>query len=484
MLSIIIPTMQKNNVILNLLLDELVCCDCIDEIVLIDNSCNGYNYNSEKIKLIIPENNLYVNSSWNLGVKVSKNEYIGILNDDIIFPKNFFEQVFEFLKNNQNIGIIGLDTIVKTPESKFNSYPENSNVYFSQTDIRENCFGSAMFMKKENYFNIPENLRIWFGDDYLFEKNIEKGFRNYKIINADIKHIHSNTCKSEEFSEIIKKDIENYYKDNSYLENNYTLLYQKYDLIVPVGAACSCTDTLRKKDLQVFSYPFDWLYGSDFLNRIKILVSDFENWLNIEDLKFAGTREYPLPCDIYLNTRTNIVFNHDFPLNNPLSLSFPKVKEKYSRRINRLLYQISNSKNVLFVYLERPDIRKDILTEELKESYELLKNRFPNVDINILYLFNAREVDYENRKIINVSNHIIRADFDYDLYNDEHPYIVNNNPILNIFNHITISNKFLNFKQKCKKLIKFIPNIIVKCEKNENFTRVILFNLIRFKIWK
>ena len=260
----------------------------------------------------------------------------------------------------------------------------------------------------------------------------------------------------------------------------HDILNCKYDLIVSIGAACSCTETLRAKNLQIYSYPFDWLAGSNFINRVKIINNNFENWFNIEDLKFKGTRKYPMPCDIYLNTRTNILFNHDFPIFSPLEILYGEVKEKYDRRINRFLYQISNSKNVLFVYLERPDLKEDTSTEEIKEGYELLKNRFPSVDINILYLSNAREVDYKNRKIINISDNIVRIDFDYDGYDKKYPNVVNFEPLLKVFEDIEISDKFLNLSQRLLKRIKFI----IKIKNNEHFTRVILFNLIRFKIWK
>ena len=41
-----------------------------------------------------------------------------------------------------------------------------------------------------------------------------------------------------------------------------------YDFIFGLGNACSCTQTLREADLQVLSFPFDWviLSGADDLN--------------------------------------------------------------------------------------------------------------------------------------------------------------------------------------------------------------------------
>ena len=55
---------------------------------------------------------------------------------------------------------------------------------------------------------------------------------------------------------------------------------KKYDLIFSMGAACSCSSALRSAELQVASYPFDWLFGSDFCNRANIVVNDFERFLD------------------------------------------------------------------------------------------------------------------------------------------------------------------------------------------------------------
>lgn len=265
-------------------------------------------------------------------------------------------------------------------------------------------------------------------------------------------------------------------------KNGCEIVNRQYDLIVPIGAACSCTSTLRIKNLQYFSYPFDWLFGAGFLNRVRILTNNFENWLNIEDLEIVGTRQYPRHSNIYLNKKTDITYNHDFMTDTPLDIEFPLVKEKYDRRINRVINQIENSDNVLFVYIERPDIRKDLSDEELKEGYELLKNRFPNVDINILYTFSIPDVNYKERKILNISEHIIRIDLDYDEHNKEYPFNVDIKKVIKVFKNISISDKFLNSKQKLYRKIDKLPNFIIKLERYEDYIRVILFNLISFRI--
>ena len=47
-----------------------MCKDCdVDEIIVIDNSLQGIELDSKKLRVIIPNENIFVNPSWNLGVK-------------------------------------------------------------------------------------------------------------------------------------------------------------------------------------------------------------------------------------------------------------------------------------------------------------------------------------------------------------------------------------------------------------------------------
>ena len=75
--SVIIPTIWKGET-LNDLLINLYNCELIGEVILINND----NKNSKPIPLhdkliyVEPQKNLFVNPSWNLGVRMSKSNNI------------------------------------------------------------------------------------------------------------------------------------------------------------------------------------------------------------------------------------------------------------------------------------------------------------------------------------------------------------------------------------------------------------------------
>ena len=63
---------------------------------------------------------------------------------------------------------------------------------------------------------------------------------------------------------------------------------KQYDLIFGIGEACLCSQALRNDNLQVFSYPFDWVYGTLLHNRVEILTNRFKDFFNKEDLVKIG----------------------------------------------------------------------------------------------------------------------------------------------------------------------------------------------------
>lgn len=151
MFSIIIPTLLKDTEVLNKLLSQLNDDNTVGEIIIIDNSSSSFKTEYSKVKVHVPKENLFVKPAWNLGIKLSSPEYkyFGILNDDIIFQKNLFEQVHAFLESaSDDVVLLGIDCIANTPKAQCDSYPENTTVNMVETPKLEGFFGSAFFGNK------------------------------------------------------------------------------------------------------------------------------------------------------------------------------------------------------------------------------------------------------------------------------------------------------------------------------------------------
>lgn len=160
--SIVIPTLWRSNRI-HKLLDDLIKCDDVDEIIIIDNNKGYYNHYDkilDKVNLIQMDDNIYVNPAWNLGVSLSKNYSIALINDDI----NFNTNIFNFLNSYRldRFGIIGMDSV---------NYKINVEAPKILKEDRRNVqrFGWGCFIAfdKKYWVDIPDNIKLWYGDDFI-----------------------------------------------------------------------------------------------------------------------------------------------------------------------------------------------------------------------------------------------------------------------------------------------------------------------------
>jgi hypothetical protein len=204
MFTVIIPTMWRSITFEEQLI-ALCNCEHIDEIILIDNDReNSKNFsilNNHKIFQLKPPKNLIVNKSWNIGVALSKNNNICLLNDDILFDMN----IFEFMLNHTDKDLCGL-------------LMDNENEKFEliESESRTHGFGCMMFVKKNSYENIPDTLLMLHGDDYLFYLNKKNGNKNYSILGCKNNKVWATTSGSELYFD--SKTLEILYKEKETFE--------------------------------------------------------------------------------------------------------------------------------------------------------------------------------------------------------------------------------------------------------------------------
>lgn len=201
-LSITIPTLQKRPEFLYQLVNSLVKDDSVGEVIVIDNSTKGLDFNNEKVRVIIPQENLFVNRSWNLGVQESKYDYIGIFNDDICIPEGFCSKIIE--KISDEIGVIGTNGYSMINKSYEPETITDNSFELEEVPYTTFNYGVMLFMHKNNYYQIPEELKIFYGDDYLFVMNQKHKRKNYVIEN--LKMYHYGSLSSKAFSDLIKKE--------------------------------------------------------------------------------------------------------------------------------------------------------------------------------------------------------------------------------------------------------------------------------------
>lgn len=180
---------------------------------------------------------------------------------------------------------------------------------------------------------------------------------------------------------------------------------KKYDYILPIGESCITSYNLRKRNLQVEAYPFDWLMDFKLDKFVYYYKSDFNDFLLRDNLK-----KYldipPTSCEHYIDSRTKILFVHCFKKNAELS-DFDEVKEKFVKRIDRFKKRF-NSRKVLLIYTSKTD---DYSDDELLKLYEQLKTIKKYGVLDILYVLTVPDpyIYIYNH----ISEHIVKVTMSY-----------------------------------------------------------------------
>jgi len=142
-----------------------------DEIIIIDNNPKKRFINDKRIRYLTEGHNIFVNPAWNWGVKESKNELLIIANDDVIIPR--LPELMKIFADS-NYDIIGSDIRRCRIDGEIRLHPE------FQMQWGWGCF---MMMRRYAYTPIPDQFKIWFGDNIIFLRNYIRGsFSGLQII--------------------------------------------------------------------------------------------------------------------------------------------------------------------------------------------------------------------------------------------------------------------------------------------------------------
>jgi glycosyltransferase involved in cell wall biosynthesis len=218
MLSLIIPTMWQCPAF-PYFINLLSQADVVKEIIILDNALgkkypeqNNKFFTSSKLKIIPLPINVGVSIAWNIGAEIASEENIGILNDDIIFDTSILSSIDSIISNSTDLGAIG-------GPNPSDIYDGKSSIYFEKVSTLLGGWGTMIFLQKSKYIQIPEELKIFFGDNFLFDAIESDGFQNYKIVNLPYFTSGSETIKAlEEKQEI--------HRDSYYLEEGDLYCYE------------------------------------------------------------------------------------------------------------------------------------------------------------------------------------------------------------------------------------------------------------------
>ena len=161
---------------------------------------------------------------------------------------------------------------------------------------------------------------------------------------------------------------------------------RNYDLAFSLGFSCGCTQALREAGLQFASFPFDWVGSPGLLASVRMLAGRFRNWLEKADLELYDVRRAPLFSRVYRNSHTRYGFPHDFPSDLEFDAAYEVCRQRYDRRIERLIGCLTPGRRVLAIYIERM-IDTRLPDPDLRNARRLLSEAFLGVRFDLLYVF-------------------------------------------------------------------------------------------------
>lgn len=226
-ISVIIPTLFKvDRNFFKQMIAECLTSEYVGEIIIIDNTKTNEGKMerfllSNKIRLINHSENLYVNRAWNYGVALAKYPYVAVLNDDVICKNYMFGMIANKMKDTK-VGIITCNTLGgDRPEIKDNKI-QSANDYILKLETMEKikpkfeCAakdihkGWFYVMRKTDWTYIPHQLKIWCGDNLIYNIARRRKKKILKMTSHFIYHYHKGSVTSsqlnnrKEFDEEVK----------------------------------------------------------------------------------------------------------------------------------------------------------------------------------------------------------------------------------------------------------------------------------------
>ena len=178
-------------------------------------------------------------------------------------------------------------------------------------------------------------------------------------------------------------------------------------------------------------------------------------------------------------------------MNVPFEKAYPTVREKYDRRIHRLLSHIKKAKRALAVYIETPNCPEKLTdTQILKEGHQILSQAFPDTIIDLLYLSNHPDISFENREYIHVTPFITQINVHYKSLNPKEPdYAVNKAVLQKIFKQIKINRSKADWRKvhltnATTKMVQLASNVFFWDKKLRQTKRKLWTQKARNFIWK
>lgn len=189
MLTVVVPTLWKFPPFPDFL-SKILNNPNVHQVILVNNSIEHTPshpvIDHPRLKMLDFGRNIFVNPSWNTGVYHSETELVCIANDDIIFDLKLFDLVIEAYQ--PHMGCVGLHGACSSQGQAWLE-PHQQQPCFG--------FGQLMFVYQRNWVDIPPELLVFFGDNWIFDTHKKTCGTNFLISNLTYHTPHAQSTQSQ-----------------------------------------------------------------------------------------------------------------------------------------------------------------------------------------------------------------------------------------------------------------------------------------------
>jgi GT2 family glycosyltransferase len=141
--------------------------------------------------ITLHDSNRPLNHIWNEFAMGAPDEsrYLTFLNNDIRVPSNYLSDTVEVLDNNERLGAV----VHATNNRRFSTASKPTKYILENGLVKQ---GWEFTLRKDHWENIPEQLKFYCGDDFVFGELYKKGLKTGVVTSSPVIHKLSKTRKN------------------------------------------------------------------------------------------------------------------------------------------------------------------------------------------------------------------------------------------------------------------------------------------------
>lgn len=296
--SVVVPTMWRANELFKRSLERLIEHSLVDEVLIINNQVDKTPswdlLAHSKIRVLDQDENIKVNPAWNLGVKMSRNDWVAIINDDLCFDARMFDRIRDHNQDDRDMYCFTVGG------SKYNQ-PEITDGSIDLIEwkpgISSYGYGQLMVVNKKYWKPIIDGLEFYFGDDFIFKNTLDRGGRVFLVLNMKYDADFGSTTRElgidQEFHDR-ERLIYNSWLEG--IEDEAGEEMKKILIAIPTNKYIEPETFKSIYDLDVpegYEVDFQFFYGYQ-IDQIRNLIAE---WAKRYDYLFSVDSDIVLPRD-------------------------------------------------------------------------------------------------------------------------------------------------------------------------------------------